>query len=99
MRHFLFFLSFFLSLTSVGQLNQVQITGNCIDKKGAPIADVFIKFSGKKPGISYTDSLGNFNFLVSQNDTISISFKVEETITQKLITKPQKKFILCISII
>ena len=89
MRHFLFFLSFFLSLTSVGQLNQVQITGNCIDKKGAPIADVFIKFSGKKPGISYTDSLGNFNFLVSQNDTISISFKVEETITQKLITKTE----------
>jgi len=90
MRPFLIFILLFIALTSQGQESQVLLTGICIDKKEAPIADVFIKFSGKKSGSTYTDSLGKFNFFVSQNDTLFITFKVEETITQKVITKSEK---------
>lgn len=90
MRPFLIFILLFIALTSQGQESQVLLTGICIDKKEAPIADVFIKFSGKKSGSTYTDSLGKFNFFVSQNDTLFITYKVEETISQKVITKSEK---------
>ncbi|MFM7661639.1 MAG: TonB-dependent receptor plug domain-containing protein [Bacteroidota bacterium] len=90
MRPFLIFILLFIALISQGQESQVLLTGICIDKKEAPIADVFIKFSGKKSGTTYTDSLGKFNFFVSQNDTLFITYKVEETISQKVITKSEK---------
>jgi hypothetical protein len=94
MYRWIFFL-FILSNTIIfGQTSTVSITGTCIDKKGSPLADVFIQYSGKKPGITYSDSLGNFLFQVQQNDTITINFKVEETIIQKLITKSEKTITL-----
>jgi hypothetical protein len=61
-----------------GQDFSVRIKGKCIDRKGAPLADVFIQFSGKKPGTTISDSLGFFAFSAQQNDTILITLKIEE---------------------
>lgn len=79
----------FLGYASYGQ--NITISGNCIDKKGSPLADVFIQFSGKKPGFTLSDSLGNFQFSVSANDTIKLIFKIDEVITLQLITTNQNK--------
>ncbi len=79
----------FLSYASYGQ--NITISGNCIDKKGSPLGDVFIQFSGKKPGFTLSDSLGNFQFSASANDTIKLIFKIDEVITLQLITTNQNK--------
>ena len=74
----------FLGYASYGQ--NITISGNCIDKKGSPLADVFIQFTGKTPGFTLSDSLGNFQFSASANDTIKLIFKIDEVITLQLIT-------------
>lgn len=79
----------FLGYASYGQ--NITISGNCIDKKGSPLADVFIQFTGKTPGFTLSDSLGNFQFSANANDTIKLIFKIDEVITLQLITTKQNK--------
>lgn len=74
----------------LGQEFSVDIKGQCIDKKGAPLADVFIQYSGKKPGKTISDSLGFFSFTAQQNDTVLITLKIEEIIQVTVYTKTNK---------
>ena len=71
------FFILFLLLGNFSFSQTVSISGSCIDKKGAPLADVYIQFSGKKPGFTISDSLGNFQFIAFSNDTLKLVFKID----------------------
>jgi len=70
-----------------GQDVSVVVQGKCVDKKGAPLADVFIQYSGKKPGKTISDSLGFFSLTALQNDTILLTLKIEESKQVTIYTK------------
>ena len=72
------FFILFLLLGHYSFSQTVSISGSCIDKKGSPLADVYIQYSGKKPGFTISDSLGNFQFFAFANDTLKLVFKIDE---------------------
>ncbi|MEY4572179.1 MAG: hypothetical protein RLZ10_1405, partial [Bacteroidota bacterium] len=78
MKNWIFYFVLLMPVILVGQEISVDIKGKCIDKKGTPLADVFIQYSGKKPGKTISDSLGFFTITSLQNDTVFITLKIEE---------------------
>ena len=85
------FFTLFLLIGHFSFSQTVTISGSCIDKKGSPLADVYIQFSGKKPGFTISDSLGNYQFFAFSNDTLKLVFKIDEIITSQVITQDQNQ--------
>ena len=83
------FFILFLLLGHYSFSQTVSISGSCIDKKGSPLADVYIQYSGKKPGFTISDSLGNFQFFAFANDTLKLVFKIDEIISSQVLTQDQ----------
>jgi len=83
------FFILFLLLGHYSFSQTVSISGSCIDKKGLPLADVYIQYSGKKPGFTISDSLGNFQFFAFANDTLKLVFKIDEIISSQVLTQNQ----------
>ena len=74
--YFVFF-SFFV----FGQQN--QLSGICVDKKGNPIENVFVKISTSPVQDVYTDSKGKYKFLVQIGDSLKIFCQANEITIKK----------------
>ena len=74
--YFVFF-SFFV----FGQ--QKQLVGICVDKKGNPIENVFVKINTSPIQESYTDSEGKYEFLVQLEDTLKMVYQANEITIKK----------------
>lgn len=76
MKYCYFFI--FIALPLFLSAQQVDITGNCIDKKGNPIENVVVQLNSKPPLNIFTDSLGIFHAKIAQFDTLLITFTIDK---------------------
>ena len=66
------------------------IKGFCIDVKGKPIENVFIKINTKPVQNAYSDNDGMYMFNVIVGDSIQLVYQANEIIKKKKITKLEK---------
>jgi hypothetical protein len=73
-----FFLAFVILMQcAFGQ--SIKLSGKCIGKKNIPISGVSITLnSAKKVQTQFSDSLGNYTFLIEVGDSIRLTFKYED---------------------